>query len=461
MSKLTVSIPDDLHQKIREELEKQGITTSQFIEQAVTNFFENPKGEINMATRTLAFQVSEELFQRVKAYLARYEEIYHRKLSQKEFVIGLIEAELDEADEEFAVAEAAAATENLEVEPAAEEPETDDPADEDTPATDEDALDENDAEQTEDDFEQAEADEEEAAEDTEDPDQPEETEDSEPDSEEAEESEDATDQQEVDVLTGVSKKNTGQLPQYYIENNHAGIVTKQMFREVQAEIARRNSKDSANKRKRHRGRYNSKYALSERLVCGNCGSPYKRVTWNIHGRKQIVWRCVNRLEYGTKFCGNSPSIPETELHQAIMMAIRNLARNFTDEVAAQLNGILRKIEAGENSAPQLQAELERTQQEFDHLLEMSLDFDEETPFLDDRLKKLSNKIKQLKTEITKEQSTNQEPLNPTDYLTAADLLITEYDDILTARIIEKVIVKSRQNLEVVFIGGYTQQVSLQ
>ena len=59
MSKLTVSIPDDLHQKIREELEKQGITTSQFIAQAVTNFFE--KGETNMATRTLAFQVSEEL----------------------------------------------------------------------------------------------------------------------------------------------------------------------------------------------------------------------------------------------------------------------------------------------------------------------------------------------------------------------------------------------------------------
>lgn len=137
MSKLTVSIPDDLHQKIREELEKQGITTSQFIEQAVINFFENPKGEPNMATRTLAFQVSEELFQRVKAYLARYEEIHHRRLSQKEFVIGLIKAELDESDEEFEAAEAAAAAESSEVEQAAEEPEIDDPADEDTPATDE------------------------------------------------------------------------------------------------------------------------------------------------------------------------------------------------------------------------------------------------------------------------------------------------------------------------------------
>ena len=189
MSKLTVSIPDDLHQKIREELEKQGITTSQFIEQAVTNFFENPKGETNMATRTLAFQVSEELFQRVKAYLARYEEIHHRKLSQKEFVIGLIEAELAEADEEFEAAEAAAATENLEVEQAAEEPETDESADEDIPATDADAPDENEPER-------AEAYEEESVEDTA---QPKEAEDAEPDAEKAEESADADDHQEVDA----------------------------------------------------------------------------------------------------------------------------------------------------------------------------------------------------------------------------------------------------------------------
>ena len=47
MSKLTVTIPDDLHQKIREELERQGITTSQFIEQAITTFFEKPKGVSN------------------------------------------------------------------------------------------------------------------------------------------------------------------------------------------------------------------------------------------------------------------------------------------------------------------------------------------------------------------------------------------------------------------------------
>ena len=60
-------------------------------------------------TRTMAFQVSEELFQQIKDYLARYEQTYHRRLSQKEFVISLIEQALAEADEEFEAAEAAAA----------------------------------------------------------------------------------------------------------------------------------------------------------------------------------------------------------------------------------------------------------------------------------------------------------------------------------------------------------------
>ena len=263
-----------------------------------------------------------------------------------------------------------------------------------------------------------------------------------------------------DVLTGVHKKNTGQLPQYYIENYHEGIVSKQMFREVQAEIARRNSKSAANQRKHRRGRYNSKYALSERLVCGNCGSPYKRVTWNIHGRKQIVWRCVNRIEYGTKFCGSSPSVPEEKLHRAILKAVQDLAANFTDEVAAQINGILHSIQTGESIKPNLQEQLEQTQQEFDRLLEMSLDFDENTPFLDDKLKKLNNKIKSLKKAIEDSAARQEKASQPEMLLSAKVLQIQEYDDALTARIIEKITVRSRNEIEIRFIGGYKKTMQL-
>ena len=105
---VTCKIPLDLHNRITEEIRQNDSTMSKFIEQIILEHYE--KGATNMGkTRTMAFQVSEELFQQIKDYLARYEQTYHRRLSQKEFVIGLIEQALAEADEEFEAAEAAAA----------------------------------------------------------------------------------------------------------------------------------------------------------------------------------------------------------------------------------------------------------------------------------------------------------------------------------------------------------------
>ena len=105
---LTCKIPLELHDRITAEIRQSESTMSKFIEQIILEHY--TKGATTMGkTRTLAFQVSEELFQQIKDYLARYEQTYHRRLSQKEFVISLIEQALAEADEEFEAAEAAAA----------------------------------------------------------------------------------------------------------------------------------------------------------------------------------------------------------------------------------------------------------------------------------------------------------------------------------------------------------------
>ena len=102
---VTCKIPLNLHNRITEEIRQNESTMSKFIEQIILEHY--AKGATTMGkTRTLAFQVSEELFQQIKDYLARYEQVYHRKLTQKEFVIGLIEQALEEADEEFEAAQA-------------------------------------------------------------------------------------------------------------------------------------------------------------------------------------------------------------------------------------------------------------------------------------------------------------------------------------------------------------------
>ena len=118
---ITCKIPLDLHSRISGEMRKKELTVSQYIELVIR---EHMDGGIAMGkTRTLAFQVSEELFQKIKDYLDRYEQTYRRKLTQKEFVIGLIEQTLEEAEDDFAAYQAEEGGE------AAEAPET-----EDTPA---------------------------------------------------------------------------------------------------------------------------------------------------------------------------------------------------------------------------------------------------------------------------------------------------------------------------------------
>ena len=100
MKGITVKIPADLHAEVKAYLEAHGMTMGEFIAQAVDNEL-HPKIQItqedkNMERmRTLAFQVPDSLFQRVKAYLER------NHMSQKQFVVGLIEAELEQDEAQY------------------------------------------------------------------------------------------------------------------------------------------------------------------------------------------------------------------------------------------------------------------------------------------------------------------------------------------------------------------------
>ena len=82
---------------------------------------------------------------------------------------------------------------------------------------------------------------------------------------------------------------------YYAKDNHPAIIPRDIFYRVKEEMARRTSKRKVMQKtaKTEQGKYSAKYALSELLICGECGTPYKRCTWARNGKKRIVWRCVS------------------------------------------------------------------------------------------------------------------------------------------------------------------------
>ena len=109
---------------------------------------------------------------------------------------------------------------------------------------------------------------------------------------------------------------------------------------VQDELKRRDSLYSS----KNPSRYSSKYALTGKVICGECGAKYRRVTWSRNGNKKIVWRCTERLKNGTKNCKNSPTIFEEDLYNAIRDSLKELlpksddiAKRVRDEIEAVLN----------------------------------------------------------------------------------------------------------------------------
>ena len=105
---LCAQLPLDLHQRVCEAREQSGLTTAQYITNLLIEYYEMKEngGKQIMAangTRTMAFQIGEDLFQRLKAHLERETARTGKKLTQREFVLGLIEEALNEAERQAGV----------------------------------------------------------------------------------------------------------------------------------------------------------------------------------------------------------------------------------------------------------------------------------------------------------------------------------------------------------------------
>ena len=124
----------------------------------------------------------------------------------------------------------------------------------------------------------------------------------------------------VDFLTKKRVKNNGIVPQYYVENSHEAIIPREIFMQVQEELVRRRCvHTSKNGTKRS---FSSTHCFSQIIICGNCGEIFRRVHWNNHGKKSIVWRCVSRLENTGLFC-DARTVLESTIEQVIVTAINN------------------------------------------------------------------------------------------------------------------------------------------
>ncbi len=181
----------------------------------------------------------------------------------------------------------------------------------------------------------------------------------------------------TDVISKKIVKNIGQMTQYYMPDHHEGIVSKEQYQAVQAEMARRGALRSPS-REAVTGRscYTSKYALSDRLVCGECGTLYRRKTRNIKGNIYHEWRCISRLEYGKKYCHESPTLREIPLQNAILAAINSAMSNkpaLLDRIRNAVSLELLSVQGQTMSLADIERRLAQLDEQFQSLLAEAID----------------------------------------------------------------------------------------
>ncbi len=268
-------------------------------------------------------------------------------------------------------------------------------------------------------------------------------------------------------------KNDGELvPMYYVQNSHTPIISREIFNRTQEELARRKTKAPQSQKTAitATGKY-SKYALTEVMMCGECGSRYRRVTWSKKGKKKIVWRCINRLDYGTRFCKEGLTVEEEVLKGAIVRALNRFNTENRDTYlmlmkatigeAIGLNGTTDEVDL-------LQRRIEALNKKMLEIVNESVQNGTDVEAHEDVFKGIADEIDGLTKRIEAIKQAQLDNQSRVERLALLQETLDErekhkfeYDDSIVRQMVECIKVYHDGHIEVIFGGGYTIEESLE
>lgn len=274
----------------------------------------------------------------------------------------------------------------------------------------------------------------------------------------------------ADCISKKVKVNRGEMTRYLVSNNHPPIIDRDTFNLVQAELSRRTSKnkkmDSAIT---EQGKYSGKFALSELLICGSCGSAYRRNSKVAKGKTTYYWRCVNRVEHGTKYCKDSAGVEEKMLQESICRCLSKMLEDSQD-VYSLIQSNLAYAVSGNSAALDMhliETQMKQVKQDADNMMEKMSKTEGSTELYEKALSELFEQLVALRTqyEQARAQSEQSESVNAEvqrilNILQNTQISFTEYDDLTVRRLVECIQVCGKEKIIVTLKGGYQAEEEL-
>ncbi|HIS27607.1 MAG TPA: recombinase family protein, partial [Candidatus Pullilachnospira intestinigallinarum] len=240
----------------------------------------------------------------------------------------------------------------------------------------------------------------------------------------------------TDFLTKKRIKNNGTVPQYYVEDDHEAIIPKELFMQVQAELVRRRTVHVSPTGKKRS--FSCNHCFAQMILCGDCGELYRRVHWNNHGCKSIVWRCISRLEpiSAEKSCTNR-TVNELLLQEITVKAINQILTEQDFFLKALQQNIAKAVVGADTLSPDgIQARLEELQKELIKKANNKQDYDA----IADEIFRLRDQKEKSELDSHHRAEAMSRIKELQNFITGQETGITEFDEALVKKLIEKITV---------------------
>ena len=272
----------------------------------------------------------------------------------------------------------------------------------------------------------------------------------------------------ADCISKKVKKNRGELAKYLVSNNHPAIIERETYNLVQLEMARRGSKSKKSVRTlTEQGKYSGKYALSELMICGECGSHYRRTSKSKNGKRQYVWRCINRIENGAKVC-DAAGADESRLHAAICRCLNKMFLDRDETFDLLRSNLSYAIAGDQNSlnAYSIENEIKQlTSQADDNITMAYKTTGDKERFLSiaksiyEKIAILRNQLEVSKRQMEESNNTTAEVDRVMSMFQNESMNFNEYDDIIIRRLVECIRVSKSRTITVILKGGMQAEES--
>jgi len=206
----------------------------------------------------------------------------------------------------------------------------------------------------------------------------------------------------TDFLTHKSKKNEGELPQYFIENSHTPIIPEETWELVQLEMERR---------RRMGSRFSAKGPLASRLVCRDCGAFFGSKIWHsTDPYKTVIWRCNDKYKPGvSRSSGGEKCVTRHVTEEGVYGAFGEIVKQLITqrpEVVAACEAVLAELMDTtqlDQKRAKLQAEQARITEKVEALMtrasrEVVEDFTEQYTALEAEMNRVTGKLDAVERE---------------------------------------------------------------